>query len=554
LARRVIQESPGLLMVGVFTAIGQSALLVPIALLVRSVFDQHLSRGKADGIVGAGLLILLLYAAAAALGYFSRVAVLRTTTVVTERLRNEVVAKLHVLSQVWHDGQPAGQLHSRVVQDSERFEVMLGDLANPVLPAALVSVPLAVVAFILSPGLFLTVLVVLPFLMLVAQVLSRRTRHRSRRWAASTAAFGADVHRMLRAMTLTKVAGAADQQVSRAHRTTGELSANMRALGAARALEGAVQSALGAVAGSLVLIVGGLAVARDEISLGALLGFYAVLALLLRQLHSVGTGGPNISIGLDAANRLESILETPAEDPYGTGRIALRFTGEVAVENVTFAYADTPVLHDVDLFIAASERVAVLGSNGAGKSTLVSLLIGLYRPQRGRLLADGVPFDDLDMRELRRHVGVVLQDPVLLPGTIRENIAFGHPDASDEQIRAAAATAAAASFVEALPEGYETNLGDEGLGLSGGQRQRIAIARALVGEPRLLLLDEPTTYLDDRAVTSLMANLGSLAYAPTVVVVTHDPHAAKLADRVIELRDGRVASQAEGTRSRNLYF
>jgi ATP-binding cassette subfamily B protein len=160
-----------------------------------------------------------------------------------------------------------------------------------------------------------------------------------------------------------------------------------------------------------------------------------------------------------------------------------------------------------------------------------------------------VPFDRLDMRALRRQIGVVLQDPVLVPGTIRENIAYGRADATDDDVHAAATAATAAAFIDRLPDGYETRVGDEGTGLSGGQRQRVAIARALIGEPRLLLLDEPTTYLDESGVTALMRSLESLPRAPAVVLVTHDLHVTAHADRTVELRGGRVVEN-EGIASR----
>jgi ABC-type bacteriocin/lantibiotic exporter with double-glycine peptidase domain len=251
-----------------------------------------------------------------------------------------------------------------------------------------------------------------------------------------------------------------------------------------------------------------------------------------------------VAVGLESLGRVEEFLETPEEEPYASGHDALRFSGAVTLEGVTFAYTDEPVIRALSLEIRAGERVAIVGPSGAGKSTLVSLVMGLYQPQVGRLLADDVPFERLDMRSFRRQVGVVLQDPVLFPGTIRENLAFGRPEASDEEIVVAAETATAHAFIERLPEGYDTRVGDEGVGLSGGQRQRIAIARALLGEPGLLLLDEPTTYLDEAGVTALMANLASLPRVPTVVLVTHDPQAAAHADRVVELRDGRVVSDS----------
>jgi ABC-type bacteriocin/lantibiotic exporter with double-glycine peptidase domain len=380
--------------------------------------------------------------------------------------------------------------------------------------------------------------------MIAMRLAARRTQGLAEDWAAASGRFAAEVQRMLRAVTLTKAHGAERQQADRAAVHTARLAERTRRFEAAYASSGAVQGLVGAVAGSLVLIVGGIAVSRGTITIGELLGFYAVLALLVRQLQAIGRCMNDVAIGLESLGRIADFLATPSEDSSVQGVAHPAFTGAFSLEGLTFAYDATPVLRGVDLEVGASERVAVIGPNGAGKSTLVSVIIGLHTPQGGRVLADGVPLSELDVRLLRRRIGVVLQDPVVFPGTIRENIAFGRPEATDAEVQAAASTATAAEFIDRLPQGYATEVGDEGVGLSGGQRQRIAIARALVSEPALLLLDEPTTYLDEAAVSALMANLATLPSAPTVVLVTHDPQAAKHADRVVELRDGRIASSA----------
>lgn len=550
LLRRLAVESPGLFVIGVATALGQSALLVPIAWLVRHLFDHDITRNRSGGIVLAGLVIVVLYLASSALGYLSRRAVLRTTTAVAARLRRELVSKLYALSQGWQDRQRSGMVHSLIIQDSERVEGMLGDLANPLLPAVLVTVTLTIVALVLSPVLFLAVVTVVPAFMVLSHVLAKRTRAQGRLWMDATHALSAEVHLKLRAMMLTRVEGAEAWELQRGREVIDDLARHAQGLGVARASHAAVQAALGAVTGSLVLVVGGIAVTRGSLSLGELLAFYAVLGLLVRQLQQVGNAGSNIAVGLDSLDRLELLLETPAEDPYPFGTRTLDFRGAIALQDVTFAYSAEPVLHEVSLAIGPSERVAILGPNGAGKSTLVSLMVGLYRPQSGRVLADDVAFEELDMTSLRRQVGVVLQDPVLFPGTIRENIAYGTPRATDAEIRAAAATATAHDFIDRLPDGYETRVGDDGVGLSGGQRQRVAVARALLGEPGLLLLDEPTTYLDEAGVSALTANLSSLPRAPTVVLVTHDPHVAGHADRTIELRDGVIVADSAAATSR----
>jgi ATP-binding cassette, subfamily B, bacterial len=547
LLRTFARQSPGLWILGVVTAFAQSALLIPIAAVVQSLFDHDLKRGDRSEIVVAGVTIFALYSVAAVLRYLARRTAVRMTSRVGAQLRRDLVAKLHDLPQGWHDQHQAGVVHSLVVSGSERVENMVEELAVRVLPSVLVAVALTVVALVLSPLLCLAFAAVVPGVMAIAYLFGRQNRRRTEYWAEASRAFAAEVHRLLRAIPLTKAHAAEREQSARGGRSAEELASRMTLLGAAQAAYGAANDALGAVAGSVVLVVGGLAVARDALTLGELLAFYAVLALLLRQLQLVGGASHEVAIGFESLRRIEGFLATPAQPPYADGAEPLDFRGGVAFENVSFAYVREPVIRDISLEIRSGERVAILGPNGAGKSTLVGLVMALYEPQSGRLLADGAPYERIDMRSFRRQVGVVLQDPVLFPGTIRENIAFGRPDASDAAIRYAAEAATAAAFVERLPDGYDTRVGDEGVGLSGGQRQRLAVARALLGEPGMLLLDEPTTYLDEAAVTSLMAHLANLAWGPTLVLVTHDAEVTRHAQRVIELRGGRIASDTAAT-------
>jgi ABC-type multidrug transport system fused ATPase/permease subunit len=215
--------------------------------------------------------------------------------------------------------------------------------------------------------------------------------------------------------------------------------------------------------------------------------------------------------------------------------------GGIGLVGVSFGYEPShPVLRDIDLTIGAGDHVAILGPNGAGKSTLVSLLLGSHRPDVGVVLIDGIPMDDLDMATIRRNVGLAVQDPVLFAGTIAENIAYAHPDATRDAIVAAARLSTVADLLPTLPAGLDTMVGDEGVRLSGGERQRVALARALLGSPRLVILDEPTTYLDAGAIDHLLDRLEGLPASPTVVTITHDVRVARRAHRIVHLRDGRI--------------
>jgi ATP-binding cassette, subfamily B, bacterial len=537
-------ESPALLAIGSATAVAQSVLLIPIALLVRDMFDSAIPHHDTGAIVLDGLVILALYAVSAALGYAARVAAIRTAAAAGTRLRRDVLSKLYTLPQSWHDTHRSGDVHAIGTQDTERAQAMLATVAGVMIPAVVVAVALVVVALLVSPLLFGTTLVVVPPLLIGARLLLRRMRARQERWSQSSRRFSAELQLLLRALQTARVAGSESWELERGGQRASELAAHYRGFGTSVAAVNALQNAIAAAAGTIVLIVGGIAVADHSMTLGDLLAFYAVLALLLRQLHAVGFQSDLVVIGLRSLDDIESLLAIDVPSPYGEGGRSIAFRGAVSLAGVSFAYGETPTLTDVELTIDAAERVVIVGPNGAGKSTLVNLLLGLYAPQAGAVRADGLPFDELDIRELRRQIGVVLQDPVLLHGTIRENIAYAQPDATDDDVRTAAATATAADFIEALPQGYATPVGDEGAGLSGGQRQRIAIARALMGTPALLILDEPTTYLDDRAVHALLDRLLASEQAPTVLLITHDPHVAAYADRVVELRDGRVVSDA----------
>ena len=221
-----------------------------------------------------------------------------------------------------------------------------------------------------------------------------------------------------------------------------------------------------------------------------------------------------------------------------------RATGDVAIEHVSFAYSgERPALEDVSLDVPAGKRLALIGPSGAGKSTLSALIARFYDPTEGRVLIDGRDARDCSLAWLRDQVAIVLQDTVLFTGSVRENIAYG-VDATDEEIVEAAKAAAAHEFIRRLPDGYDTQLGPQGVGLSGGQRQRIGIARTLLRNPPIIILDEPTTALDRESEAQVLEGLDRLMRGRTCILITHSPRLVRTADRVVELDGGRVVRRA----------
>jgi ATP-binding cassette, subfamily B, bacterial len=537
---RFFDDSKGLLAWTVVLSVGQALAFLPLAYLVKRVFDTLIPHQRTGALIVSGLLILLLYLASAGLGLLTRYLVLRTTTAGILRLRIRLIERVFSLPRAYFDRSEAGILHSTIVQDSERLNqlstTLLGDLA----PALIISAGLISVLLALNALLFLVLAAVIPILIVFGRWLGQRVRSTTRTFYDAFDIFSKETQTAIRGITLTKVEGAEQPELERRSAQLTDFAEAARRASWFQSAYTIVQQSVAASAGAVVLVVGGVAVAHGSMSLGSLISFYALVALLLRQVYPILASLPRITAGEEAMPRLDQILAADEDEPYrGTRKLA--FEGALSIEAVDFSYGDEPLLQGVSLEVERGERAAIIGPNGAGKTTLMSLVLGLYRPQDGRLLADGVSYDELDIRALRRSMGVVLQEAIIFPGTILDNIKYGNPDASDEEVAIAAEWATAAEFIERLPRGYATQVGDDGELLSGGQRQRIALARALMARPSLLILDEPTTHLDDAAIAQLMTNLVTLPGSPSVLLISHDLEVAREADVVYRLRDGQIA-------------
>ena len=294
----------------------------------------------------------------------------------------------------------------------------------------------------------------------------------------------------------------------------------------------------------ILLAYGGWLVTRGELPLGSGL---IVFALLLQQFASQVANLTNIANSvqqsLSGARRVFEILDAPVAIASSANPVRLaRSAGNIVVENVWFEYQPgIPVLRDVSFAVEPGQRVAILGATGAGKSTLLSLLARFYDPTRGRITLDGIDLRDLSLDDLRRNLGVVFQESFLFSNTIAANIAFGHPEATLAQVKRAARIAAADEFIEALPDKYDTILGEGGLDLSGGQRQRLAIARAVLLDPAILLLDDPAAAIDPHTEHEILDSMQRAMLGRTTFVVAHRLSTLRQCDLVIVLENGRIA-------------
>jgi ABC-type multidrug transport system fused ATPase/permease subunit len=299
-------------------------------------------------------------------------------------------------------------------------------------------------------------------------------------------------------------------------------------------------------------------VAHGSLSVASFVRFNLYLAMLVTPLRALGMWIGQAQRATASGERIFQVIDEPEEIRDAEAAAALPpGPGRVAFEGVTFGYdAARPVLEQIDLELQPGRVVALIGHTGAGKTTLASLIPRFYDVQHGRVTLDGTDVRDVTLSSLRREIGVIAQDPFLFSATVRENIAFGRPDATDEDVERAARLAQAHEFVAALPEGYETVIGERGITLSGGQRQRVAIARALVLDPRILILDDATASVDATTEARIREGLREAMRGRTTIIIAHRLSTIALADEVVVLAEGRVqlhGTHAEAERGSPVY-
>jgi len=514
-------------------------------LVLRSLVDDA-AAGRA--LPAAGIAALLgLGAVRFVAAFVRRLYAGRVSYEVEYDLRNAIYEHLAALDFAAHDRLETGQAMSRAGSDVRMVQMLLAFLPLMIGNIVMLILSLAVMLW-LSPALTAIALVVLPGL----AVASGRMRERvfPATWVAQQRAadVAGVVDEAVSGVRVVKAFAAEEREVARLERAARALyGAQVRNIRIQARLVPLIQvlPSIGMVA---LLLAGGRLVIDGHISLGTFLAFNTYLLQLsapARMLSGLLSAGQMARAG---AVRILELLDTPSEvveppDAQPVGDVH----GAVSFEDVRFAYDDAgaPLLDGFSLRIEAGERVALVGASGSGKSTLALLLPRFYDVDAGRVTLDGTDVRRLRLADLRRSIGIVFEDAFLFSASIADNIAFGAPGATREQIRAAARAAEADGFIEALPDGYDTVVGERGLTLSGGQRQRLTLARALITDPRVLVLDDATSSIDPTVEARIHATLRRLSTHRTTIVIAHRRSTISLADRVVVVDDGRVL--AEGT-------
>jgi ATP-binding cassette subfamily B protein/subfamily B ATP-binding cassette protein MsbA len=557
------RESSWLLATVLFTA-GLSAIAAlapwPMKILVDSALGSEappsLVARSLDALrLEAGPTVLLGWAAAASLALFALRAVLEAGGAWSQRvggrrmvheLATDLFRHLQRLSLLFHQRRPTGDSLSRISGDSYCVQTVVdAALLRPVSDLLTIAAVVGL-AWQLDPGLTLLCLGVTPVLAASALAFGRPLKRRARQGREARARITSFVHQTLGAVPMVQAVGAEPENRRRFGRLADAAVRAARRGAAARSSFGVVNGVTTTAGAALILYVGGLRVLAGALSVGSLLAFVAYTRTLHGALQGLMGTWARLRRAEASLDRVAEILEADETVPEAPDAAELALPpgakgASVSFEGVTFGYEPgRPVLSDLHLEIEPGETVAVVGPTGAGKSSLASLVPRLFDPWSGTVRVAGVDVRDLRLDSLRDHVSIMLQDPFLLSISVADNIAYGRPGASPEEIRAAAEAANAARFVERLPEGYDTILAERGATLSGGERQRIAIARALLRDAPILILDEPTSSLDAANEADVVEALRRLTAGRTTLLVTHRATTARIADRLCVVERGRI--------------
>lgn len=495
----------------------------------------------------AGILLLVVgvYLGAALFGWLQARILNGVVQRAMNRLRVEVEEKIHRLPLAYFDRVQRGELLSRVTNDVDNIGQSLQQTLSQAIISLLTVVGVLLMMFLISPLLAVIALVTVPLTILVTVVIARRSQALFVTQWRATGTLNARIEETFSGHAIVKVFG--HQREVEADFAT-ENEEVYRASFGAQFLSGIIMPAMmfiGNLVYVAIAVVGGLQVAAGLISIGDVQAFIQYSRQFTQPLSQLGSMANLLQSGVASAERVFELLDEPEQDDDPDPAAAVPSEAStLSFDGVSFRYVqDTPLIEDLSLTAAAGSTVAIVGPTGAGKTTLVNLVMRFYDVDGGRISLDGVDIRDMTRDDLRARTGMVLQDTWLFAGTIRENIAYGRPDASEEEIHAAATAAYVDRFVHALPAGYDTLLEDDAGNLSVGERQLITIARAFLADPRILILDEATSSVDTRTELLIQRAMSRLRKDRTSFVIAHRLSTIRDADLILVMEAGAIVEQ-----------
>jgi ATP-binding cassette, subfamily B, bacterial len=511
-------------------------------LIIREVIRDLRIPGQLPAIQGFALTLFVLFLLRAAGQYAKNYMAHIVAWNIVSDVQAAVYEHLQTLTPRFYTNRQTGELVSRVTSDTRDIEPILAHSIPDAIVYSTLIIGVYLVLFVLNPTLALFVLLPTPFLVYIVRRFVSGEHQGFIRALQSLGLFHAKVQDNLSGMREIQIF-AQEQREAQQVRQLAKASTDERLI--ALKLQALIPSAVELAAGVGTLLVigfGGQLALEGKLPVEDLLAFILYLGLLYEPIRILAYTNEGLQTSLAGAQRIAELLGTETDIADSSGITApQKLEGAVKFEHLHFGYSnETPVLKDISLSIAPGQTMALVGPTGAGKTTLTSLLARFYDPQQGKVELDGIDIRELPLKSLRHNISMVLQDVFLFSGTVRENIRFSKPDASDEEVVQAARIARAHDFIMSLPKGYDTQIGERGLKLSGGQKQRLAIARAVLKDAPILILDEATSSVDVQTEADIQEALLSLMKGRTSIVIAHRLSTVRNADLIAVIDEGQV--------------
>ncbi len=528
---------------GILLILFTSLFALPQPLIFRYLVDHVMLDRQLALLAGAIILLVII-------GLMERLATLlqefyfaRFEQEVLLDIQHDLLERVLRFPKAFFDQNETGYLMSRLSSDVQGLRWFFSGTIVEILSNLLRFIGGGGLLFYLEWRLAICVLIILPALVLCVRYFSGKIYVLSHQSMEQQAAVSSQFQESLSSVSLIK---AFSSEIRTLSRLMSELKSAFQITMEQTAVWSVANLIINSIPGLariVLLALGGYWVIVDHWSLGSLLAFQAYLAYVFGPAQSLSTANLQLQNAVASLERVSALFNIVPEENVGIGAKVGRLRGEVEFRNVSFSYAGRdPVLKDVSFSIRPGERMAIVGPSGVGKTTLVSLILRFYRPTSGEIYFDGRPATDFEVGSLRQRIGYVSQNPILLSGTILENLRYGNPEANEEQVIRAAEVAGIHDFVQELPAKYQTVIGEKGVNLSEGEKQRLALARALIKDPDLLVLDEPTSSLDSLTEAPIFQSLPVLVRNKTLFVVAHRLSTIKDSDRILLLNESRLVA------------
>jgi ABC-type bacteriocin/lantibiotic exporter with double-glycine peptidase domain len=502
---------------------------------VKVIFDQAIPESDVDLLLKLTAALIALMACNGILSIYTRATILRYTKDAVSNIRNALSEKLLRMSHASYQQADLSRIHKILVYDTEKLDNFANAIFSVMIPSACISLCLVIILIVLNLQMSLLLLAIAPLIILITELLRRACKKSLSQFQTSFESFHKKSLFLLEFNKLIKVSSTQQQEAAQHKNIISELNSSSLRMAIGFIKMSNYQEVVFSVSSIILLAWGSYTVMQGKMTMGTLMSFYFCLFLLKRYLNTMGSAFPSIVEGTDSWQQCTRLLSEQQDDTY-TGTTQHEFDGNVECRNITFSFGEIPLFKNFDLSLRPGETTLVVGPNGSGKSTLVNLILGLYQPQDGTLYASGIAYTQWDMQYLRSKIAVVLQEDTTFQGTILENITYGISSAELTAVQEAVQYSGLHEFIESLPEGLHTVIGEKGASLSGGQRQKIAIARCFLAKASLIILDEPTNHLDESTVELMAASLKKQKHKPSVLIITHTERLRSLSDQVIELK------------------